>query len=637
MKSLRLFILSFITLLLSLANLDSAEYIAYSLKVAQERLKLSQGEPFNPELVSLGGITRLAGLIYDQKDGDIILIGQASQERQPLTLDDLVSALKARFVYGVWPLVSIEPAEDTENDQLLICRFEGGIRDTALGLNMFDADYILKQIGMGLLESGLPNLNTYWDMVADEAKQSRARDYKVNFSIWLYPVLSCVMIKDDVALMNRTEICIFTDVMSLEIDDRKINEPYILDDLRESPFTRDIKIRFDEFARLHPAFLRLQRLLELAGVARGIEGINPRPDLSYWLVEYQPKKVVTPRDVKPLKRQKTLSGLIGEGAVQCRCELSGGVQLTAITLDLKEKEANALKETALEARHGKDQLSWRFVFDSPTIPDAAADALSEKDVALLFSRALLLEEMKRYEDAINIYDKIIALEPGLDWPYYNRGRLYDKLKDALLKALDGLARGSPDRGILNDKLKGKYKQAIADYTKAIEINPGDAYAYHKRGIAYASRNDFSHAEADFSRALELNPWLVGAYNNRGFLYDYSGEYDKSIADYTQALKINPNYAQAYYNRALAYDYKGNLDQSIADYKKAVEINPRFVNAYFNMAAVCEKAGRIKEAIEAYKGFIQYVSTEDIYYKMFATERIEKLEEEIKEYRLLQNE
>lgn len=629
-KLLRIFILSSITLLLPLANLDSAEYIAYSLKAAQERLKLSQGEPSSPELISLAGITRVAGLICDQKIGDLILIGQASQERKPLTLDDLVSALKARFVHGVWPLVSIEHGEDTENDMSLICRFEGGIRDTRLGMDMFDADYILKQIGMGLLESGLSNLNTYWDMVRDEAKQHRARDYKINFSLWLCQVLSYVIMKNDVVLMNGIETSIFTDVISVEIDGRKINEPYILEDLRENPFVNDIKMRFDEFARLHPAILRLQGLIELVGVAKGIEGIKGRPDLSYWLVEYQPKRGVTPEEVKLLKRQETLSDPIGEAAAQCRCELSGGVQLTAITLDIKEGDANTLKKAALEARHSQDQLSWRFVFDRQTSLDATAGALKEKDVALLFSRALLLEEMKRYEDAINVYDKIIELEPTLDWPYHNRGMLYDKLKDSLLKALDGLPRGSPDRGRLNDKLKGKYKQAIADYTKAIEINPRYADAYNSRGLAYASRNDFSHAETDLSHALEINPWLVGAYNNRGFLYDYSGEYDKSIADYTQALKINPNYAQAYYNRALAYDYKGNLDQSIDDYRKAIEINHGFVNAYFNMAAVCEKAGRIKEAIEAYKGFIQYVSTEDIYYRMFAIEKIHKLGQEIKE-------
>jgi tetratricopeptide (TPR) repeat protein len=49
-----------------------------------------------------------------------------------------------------------------------------------------------------------------------------------------------------------------------------------------------------------------------------------------------------------------------------------------------------------------------------------------------------------------------------------------------------------------------------------------------------------NAIADFDRAIQLNPKYVDAFNNRGFAYNTKGEYDRAIADYNQAIQLNPN-------------------------------------------------------------------------------------------------
>ncbi|HEX6045313.1 MAG TPA: tetratricopeptide repeat protein, partial [Pyrinomonadaceae bacterium] len=58
-------------------------------------------------------------------------------------------------------------------------------------------------------------------------------------------------------------------------------------------------------------------------------------------------------------------------------------------------------------------------------------------------------------------------------------------------------------------------RAIADYTKAIELDPEGADAYNHRGVAYASKRDFDSAIADFDKALQLDPLVRNAHNNRG--------------------------------------------------------------------------------------------------------------------------
>ena len=77
-----------------------------------------------------------------------------------------------------------------------------------------------------------------------------------------------------------------------------------------------------------------------------------------------------------------------------------------------------------------------------------------------------------------------------------------------------------DRGYTKHKLKD-YERAIADYTKAIEINPNDAKIYLSRGASKDYFNDFNGAIADFTKAIEINPNFASAYFNRGFSKYYS--------------------------------------------------------------------------------------------------------------------
>lgn len=58
--------------------------------------------------------------------------------------------------------------------------------------------------------------------------------------------------------------------------------------------------------------------------------------------------------------------------------------------------------------------------------------------------------------------------------------------------------------------------AVADYTRALEVDPANSFAYYNRGITKDRMGDFEGAVDDFSSAIALDPRNADFYHNRGF-------------------------------------------------------------------------------------------------------------------------
>ena len=84
---------------------------------------------------------------------------------------------------------------------------------------------------------------------------------------------------------------------------------------------------------------------------------------------------------------------------------------------------------------------------------------------------------------------------------------------------------------------GSFDKAMADYEKAIALNPLDSEAYNNRGVAFAKIGQLDKAIADFDKAIALNPSLSEAYLNRGRTHLMTNNKESAVSDLKKACTL----------------------------------------------------------------------------------------------------
>ena len=85
-----------------------------------------------------------------------------------------------------------------------------------------------------------------------------------------------------------------------------------------------------------------------------------------------------------------------------------------------------------------------------------------------------------------------------------------------------------------------YKDAVACYSRSIELDPTEAFTYANRAMAYLKLKEYKNVIDDASKAIEIKPGYLKAYHRRGKAYSALAKYELAIKDFQFILEEEPD-------------------------------------------------------------------------------------------------
>ncbi len=130
----------------------------------------------------------------------------------------------------------------------------------------------------------------------------------------------------------------------------------------------------------------------------------------------------------------------------------------------------------------------------------------------------------------------------------------------------------------------------------------DAINAYADGVGKAWYGDTSGAIADFDRALSIEPNYANALYERGNAYYFAGDYQASLANYEAAWSAGREDTNVGWNIGWNYYMLGRFDDAIDMDRRVLREDPSLLGVQFNLALALMARGAFAEAEkEYYKG------------------------------------
>ena len=137
---------------------------------------------------------------------------------------------------------------------------------------------------------------------------------------------------------------------------------------------------------------------------------------------------------------------------------------------------------------------------------------------------------------------------------------------------------------------GNIKEALAEFDRALEIDPNNAQALYGRGLLYQSEKQHQSAIHDFTAANGLRPQLVEPLLGRAISYLALDKFKEAALDLDEAVQTDPQNGLLWSTRGLAYERLGDKSKAAESYGRAVNLRPKDEAARNGFARVGGKPG-----------------------------------------------
>jgi len=273
---------------------------------------------------------------------------------------------------------------------------------------------------------------------------------------------------------------------------------------------------------------------------------------------------------------------------------------------------------------------------------AQALTLMPRHAATLFNYGKVLTKLERWEEAADVFSRVLSLRndhvearKGRALALHKLGRDAEALADLdatlnpftddvaslMLRArlrfdADRAAEAVGDydrviaidpangdafnnRGIALDRLE-RYDDALKSYDAALAQKPDDHNVLHNRGAALIGLKRFEEALPLFERLIIEEPYLADNWSCHGVALASLGRIEDSIASFDHGLLLDPNSVRARNGKGMALTALGRVREGINEYRAALSAHPDNAMTHGNIAFALLVSGDLENGFAEYE-------------------------------------
>jgi Tfp pilus assembly protein PilF len=140
----------------------------------------------------------------------------------------------------------------------------------------------------------------------------------------------------------------------------------------------------------------------------------------------------------------------------------------------------------------------------------------------------------------------------------------------------------------------RYEEALECYDRALAIRGDIPQILNNRGNVLLNLDRLDEAETSLLEALRLKPDFANAHNNLGSVLEYLGRFEEAEASVRRALRLQPEHAFAHYNLGSILYYLGRTTEAVESYRAALRLRPDIPQWHVALALALLLAGQFEE-------------------------------------------
>ncbi|BCA79476.1 XrtA/PEP-CTERM system TPR-repeat protein PrsT [Desulfuromonas sp. AOP6] len=256
-----------------------------------------------------------------------------------------------------------------------------------------------------------------------------------------------------------------------------------------------------------------------------------------------------------------------------------GLLLKGMASYLQGQSEQASRELQLSIKKGSDPLAYYFL-------------------------GLAFLQLEQYELALNQFHKVLDFNPDSVQARCMVAMTLLKqkrLEDAISQVQIALAK-YPENGLAWNILGsahmalGQYDKAMAEFNRAITLDPKLADVHLKKGLFNLSRGEMAQAEEEMVKAVRIAPDVLDTRLILANHYIRQQNYQKALEVLDEGVKGAPQDALIYNYQAGVLLAQKKIPDAISRLKAAKEASPLYFTPYFNLANLYLSQEKYDEAL-----------------------------------------